>query len=350
MRLVALDIGSSALKAVEVKNPFSHRPMIVRAAIEPISQRVIDNGRILDTQELSQAMRRLWKHSGFHTNHAIIAYDGPRTMVRPITLPLLPLGLLRESLSIHAASTLPLPVDRFVLDFSPLRKSKTAGMVDGFLTAIESDVADALVNSCFHAGIDVRRIDLGPFAIARMFQPFYRGSTTAVLDIGSAITDIVIVNGDGLPLFMRTVQTGGTDITDNLCEILHIDVDEAERLKREVGLKPVADPALTPASKIIRKSMGAFVIGVKNTLNYYETSDEGLKIQKIMVTGGTSEMEGLTASISMATGIEADRSVLTRGRSAIKLRLNDKEQMSMVMDDSVRFTTAFGLVLGKDVK
>jgi type IV pilus assembly protein PilM len=348
--IVALDIGSSSLKAVEVKSPFSHHPAVINVGFKLLPEDTIENGEIKNVPALTDAIKDLWKTAKFRGQRVIIGLDGPRTMVRQVDLPLLPIDLLRKALPLHVKNALPLSVDKFVLDFLPLRPAKERNKVNGFLVAIEDEVAADLYQACSKAGLNVYRIDSIPFALARFFAPFYAGKTTAVINIGAATTDIIVVNSDGIPDFIRQVQTGGNDITTNLMESLGLGRADAEQLKIDVGLKSMSDPNMARASEIIRKSMKAFILGVKNTVKFYEMSDDGTKVRKLIITGGTSQMEGLSQSLSMATGIPHEDFSILRGLSGVKTRISSKDRADVLSDNSNEFTAAIGLVKGKDRK
>jgi type IV pilus assembly protein PilM len=348
--IVALDVGSSSLKAVEVKGAFTKHPSIIRVAYKKLKDGLIDNGEIQDVPGFTVALKEMWHENKIRTQKVILGVDGPRTMIRPVDLPLLPLDLLRQALPLHVKNALPLPVDKFVLDFIPIRKSTEKNKVHGFLAAIEDNFSTNLLQACAKANLDIYRMDMVPFALARLFASFYDGKTTAVVNIGGSTTDVIIVNPDGVPDFIRVWQTGGEDITTNIADELNIERDEAEKLKLEVGLKPQTDPDLVKVSDIIRKSMQSFILGVRNTIRFYETSDEGTKVRKLIVTGGTSQMDGMSQAMSLATKIDYEEVSIFRGRSTVRTRIRNKESNDTLSPRSAEFTPAIGLVVGKDRK
>lgn len=353
--IVALDVGASSLKAVESNNPFSRHPTAIRAGLVELEEGTIVNGDVADEFALAHSIKELWRIAGFKSNRVVVSFDGQKSLLRPMTLPLLPLDLLRQSLPLNAAGDLPMPSENYVLDFVPIAKSKDRGNVDGFLVAMDVDTANSLSTALMKANLSVLRIDSAAFAIARTFQPFYDGSPTAIVSIGSRTTNVVIVNGHGVARFIRIIPEGGHDVTKCLMDTMNIDHKSALELKKSIGLMGIERnndmtdmeyARLSQASELIRSQTKSIILRIRNSIQYYMESDDGIKVEKIIVTGGVAGMKGMVESVSMATGIESDQSFMKSRMNSVKLNIHDEAQSKLVMDRYDGFTTAFGLLLG----
>ena len=66
--VIGLDIGSSAVRAVEVSP--GRTPRIRRAARVPLAPGVVQNGQVRDPDEVTKAVRRLWHENRF--SHKVV--------------------------------------------------------------------------------------------------------------------------------------------------------------------------------------------------------------------------------------------------------------------------------------
>ena len=84
--IVGLDIGSSALKAVElrlVRNGFE----LVHIAHQNLQSDTIVDGHIIDLNHVSDSINRIWSDSNIKTNQVATSLSGHAVIVKKILLP-----------------------------------------------------------------------------------------------------------------------------------------------------------------------------------------------------------------------------------------------------------------------
>src|SRR3954452_1122858 len=86
--LVGLDIGSSAVKAVELK-PAGKGFRIAAFGSEPVPPDSIVDGPIIDATAVAAAIRRLLDRPGFKSRDVAASLSGNAVIVKKITLPLM---------------------------------------------------------------------------------------------------------------------------------------------------------------------------------------------------------------------------------------------------------------------
>src|SRR5438045_3717910 len=93
--VVGLDIGSSAVKAVELK-PAGKGFRITAFGTEPVPADSIVDGAIIDGGAVADAIRRLFDNHGFTTKAVAASLSGNAVIVKKITLPLMTESELAE--------------------------------------------------------------------------------------------------------------------------------------------------------------------------------------------------------------------------------------------------------------
>ena len=117
--VVGLDIGSSAVKAVELKA--SGKGFKVTAfAIEPVPPDSIVDGAIIDGAAVSDAIRRLFENKAFKTKDVAASLSGNAVIVKKISLPVMTEAELAESIYWEAEQYIPFDIQDVNLDYQIL--------------------------------------------------------------------------------------------------------------------------------------------------------------------------------------------------------------------------------------
>jgi len=304
---IGLDIGTSVVRAVELSYGRSG------TTLERFGQLVLPPGAVLDGQVVDEdavaaSLRKLWQATALSHKQVVLGVANQRVIVRQLELPWLPKAELRASLAFQVQDLLPLPVDQTVLDFFPLEElTDPSGnrTLKGLLVAAARETVLANVRCAEHAGLHVESVDLTPFAVLRALgrQTGAEVETEALIDIGARVTNIVIHSG-GVPRFVRILLVGGQDVTDAVSEQLGVPLAQAEVMKQSVGrggVEPGFDAALGDVVRTVASTSQDFVTEIRGSLDYYAASNPGVPVERIVVTGGGSRLDGILDRLAAAT-------------------------------------------------
>ena len=113
--VVGLDIGSSAVKAVELK-PAGRGYRVAAFGTEPLPPDSIVDGAIIDGAAVSDAIRRLFDARGIRTKEVAASLSGNAVIVKKISLPMMTEAELADSISWEAEQYIPFDVQDVNLD------------------------------------------------------------------------------------------------------------------------------------------------------------------------------------------------------------------------------------------
>ncbi|MHB1929285.1 MAG: type IV pilus assembly protein PilM [Acidimicrobiales bacterium] len=300
-RSIGLDIGSSAVRAAEVRLHGGgwHLARFGQVGLPPGA--VVD-GEVRDEETVSAAIRRLWSEAGFSGRHVVVGASGSRVLVRQAEAPDVPMGELRSSLEFRIQDLVPLPADNVEFDFGPLgpavagRESRTI-----MLAAIHGDVVRAQLAAVSAAGLSADQVDAVPLALLRAIGPSRapNGTAEAVVSVGADLT-VVAIRQDGVPAFIRVIARGGADVTRVLAESTTHQWALAEASKRLASDEwtDLVGRAATVAE------VGRLVTEVRDTIDFFGSRPEGSKpITSVLVTGGGSRTPGLLDDLAAALSL-----------------------------------------------
>ena len=242
--LVGLDIGTSAIRAAQVKTGRGGGAVTAFGQV-PLPPDVVVDGEIRDGEAVAEAIAQLWKRAKFRSKRVVIGIANQRVVVRQIDLPYLDEKELRDSLRFQVADHVPMPVEDAELDFEIIEDFQTEGgdhLMRVLLVAAASDMVNGFVQAASDGGLDPAGVDLTPFAVTRAVSPAARGEVgaagaEAVVDVGAGVTNIVVHEG-GRIRFTRTLPNlGGDDFTETIVEQLRVSREDAERMKRQTSMR-----------------------------------------------------------------------------------------------------------------
>jgi len=342
--VVGIDIGSSVLRAVEVSDPASSKPMLVRCHVVELPPGAVTSGEVIEPNTVAAALKQLWSSGGFKSKNVVLGMGNQRVLARDLSVPKMGLARIRQSLPFEVQDMLPIPVADALLDFYPISESEgpTGPLVNGLLIAAVKSAVLANVKATQLAGLTTVDVDLIPFALSRVMvtRPGVTG-TVALIDIGGSTTSVVIA-ADGVPQFVRIIATGGDDITQALHTELKSDVGQAEGMKRAMGL---ATGAVLESDKraveVIYKVASEQLTSLRNTINYFANTRPTEPVRQIVLSGGGAQLHGLPEALaemtrtSVIVGDPFATVGIARGIDAHQLRLSGST-----------FAVALGLALG----
>jgi type IV pilus assembly protein PilM len=303
--VVGIDIGSTAVRAVELSGAGKGLPTVLKFHSVPLPEGSVVRGEVQEINTVAEALKRLWSSGGFGSRNVVIGMGNHRVLVRDLAVPKGSMARIRESLPFHVQDMLPVPVADALLDFYPISETDdgvAGAQVHGLLVAAVKESVQANVKAVQLAGLIPVEVDLIPFALSRVV---YRGQpdpgVVVQIDVGARTTSVVVTTL-GSPLFVRIIPTGGDDLSQSLVDRLPTDHDTAESIKRSLGLAPGGAAAGDQyAVNIIREVTTELLSSLRNTITYFANTRPTLAIDRIVLTGGGSTLIGFGQALAELT-------------------------------------------------
>ena len=118
--VVGLDIGSSALKLVELKPRKGGEFSLVRLGVEPLSPEAIVDGSIMDSSLVVDAIHQLNSETKVKNPNFATSLSGHSVIIKKIQLPAMPPEELAESIQWEAEQYIPFDINDVRLDYMVL--------------------------------------------------------------------------------------------------------------------------------------------------------------------------------------------------------------------------------------
>jgi len=303
--VIGLDIGSSSIKLVEL-NEGKSGYKLQNLAISPLPPEAIVDGALMDSVTIVDTIRDLISTCKVKTKDVVTSVSGHSVIVKKITLPFMTKAELEESIQWEAERYIPFDINDVNIDFQIFgSSSENPEVMDVILVAAKKDIINDYVSILMEAGLNPVIIDIDAFALENMLGINYdleREEVVAIANIGASITNINIIKNN-TSAFTRDIFKGGNQITEEIQRQLHIDVEEAEKIK--VGSK--VDIASQPViQSVIKEASESLAIEIGNSLDFFQSTTTYEKIGKLFLSGGGSKIKDFDIVLQQQIGIPVE--------------------------------------------
>ena len=332
-RTVGLDIGSSIVKAVQLRKVGRAIELekFGMAEIFPGSdKKTVGNKR----EARMEAIRQALADGGISAKFSISVVSGESIIVRYIQLPDMPENELQGAIRWEAEDYIPFPLEEVNLDHMILGRSDVNGVmkVDVLLVAAKKDLLADHVELLKTVDLSPAIVDVDSFAFLNCYEVNYMppaDDVVALLNIGAEITSINIYLG-GVSRFSRDIAIAGDSITSAIQQRLNCSFQRAEELKIHEGAPVVHDDEMdgdiggdaslldtirgtverltgeelgedSPeliATTVLRGSLGGLTNEIRRSIQFFENQANGRPVQRVAIGGGTANLRNFDQYLS----------------------------------------------------
>lgn len=292
--LVGLDIGSSAVKAVELK-PSGKGYKVVAFGAEPLPPDSIVDGAIIDSTAVADAIRRLFETTrAFKSKDVCASLSGNAVIVKKITLPVMTESELDESIYWEAEQYIPFDIQDVNLDYQildPGTGPESRGSMDVLLVAAKREKIGDYTGVIAQAGKTPVVVDVDAFALQNAYEVNYGlepGKVVVLLNAGASAININILQGEQ-SVFTRDISMGGNAYTEAVQKELDLPFEAAEQLKKGI---PVDGATFEEAQPVLRAITENVLLEIQKTFDFFKATASSEQIDQIVLSGGASRVDG----------------------------------------------------------
>jgi type IV pilus assembly protein PilM len=326
--VVGLDIGSSAVKAVELK-PAGKGFRVSAFATEPVPPDSIVDGAIIDGAAVADAIRRLFENKGFKTKEVAASLSGNAVIVKKIILPVMTEAELAESIYWEAEQYIPFDIQDVNLDYQildPGTGPDSKGTMDVLLVAAKKEKILDYTGVIQQAGRTAVVVDVDAFALQNAYEVNYGHDPQAVvvlLNAGASAININILSGDQ-SVFTRDISVGGNAYTEAVQKELNLPFESAERLKKGEAVDGIAFSEVQPVLHAMTENV---LLEIQKTFDFFKATAASDRIDRVLLSGGASRVDGFIKALGdrFGTSVELLDPFKTVMFEADKLGVTDAE-------------------------
>lgn len=297
---LGVDIGSSSIKVVQLKKKGGRAVLETYGVISlgPYGGTSVGALASLKTEDIARALKDVMKESNVTTKSSILSIPSLASLIFLVTLP----GTVKESelkniIPIEARKYIPVPISEVTLDWFVIPNEDEMQENDSpsnikrnrevLVVAIHNETLTQYREILKQTDLESDAFEMEIFSNIRStfnneLAPFL------IVDFGASKTKVSIVESGVVKVF-HVVNRGSHDISRNISQALGMTFEEAEKLKRMVGLDASVNPEV---EKIIRLAVNYIFTDINSIVFAYQKK-YNKNISKVFLSGGGSLLKGL---------------------------------------------------------
>lgn len=307
--VLGLDIGSSAIKIVQLrnKNGLATLETYGEIALGPFAEKEVGQATNLPPEKLAEALKLVLKESNVTTHTCGVAVPFASSLVKLIEVPALDIKKLETVVPIEARKYIPVPISEVQLDYFVVPETEQklflgATSMDDMETselktrmvlivAMHNETLRKYTQAIQLAGLTPEFYEIEVFSNIRATTA-HSLAPVAIIDLGASTSKIYLVEL-GIVLASHVISTGSQDITRSLAKSTHMSITKAEEMKRQAGiLTGVANADAARVSHSATLTMEQIFSEARRVLLGFQKKYNKV-ITKVVLTGGGSTLKGV---------------------------------------------------------
>ena len=351
-KVLVIDIGSGNIKIVEGAGS-GKNVKVFKAISIPTPRNSFDDGHINNIIALKDSINDALESNAINTKSVIFTTESSAIITRIITVPMIKnLKEMESMIQLQMQQYLPIKFEDYILQFILLetieeqkseseeppkeleaktekkkfnlninlnmnlkfnknmfkRKEEGPSKARVRIAVVPKDMAEGYLDLAKELKLTPLGLDLNFNAVTKLFtkeividhEMYEKEETAVVIDIGQQSINIDIIS-QGICEFTKIIGSGGINIDMNISQQLDIDIIEAEKRKIHQGNLSAEsfqkeDEELV--NRVIRLVVDGWMREISKILQYYRNSNEGVKISRIYIHGGSSKMMGMEGYVT----------------------------------------------------
>lgn len=298
---VGIDIGSSGVRLVQLKHG-GGKPLLVTYGDSEVPQGLTQSDAALDRQKTAETIRTLAAEAKVSTKYAIAGIPSLKIYASVITVPRMSEVELAKGIRYQAEHYIPMALDQVKLDWSVIENPVPSKEMEVLLVATPNQTAEKYMEICQKAGFELLALEPNALAMSRALVPS-GPIAVIVLDMGGVATDLTILS-NGVPMLIRSIQVGGVTFLKSVAQHLGVDEPQAEQFIRKFGLTKTKLEGQVYNG--LKPALDTLLSEIDKSIKYFMSNHEGVKLERVVMTGGSSQVPELPAYLATATGLPVE--------------------------------------------
>jgi type IV pilus assembly protein PilM len=276
-----------------------------------LPQDAIVEGSIREMEIVSAALKNLLQNLKIKNKNVAVSVSGYSVIVKKITIPRKDERDLEGSIQGEAEQYIPFDINDVNLDYQILYSGEgeeeegKESYMDVLLVAAKKDIVEEYISLLHLTELNPAILDIDAFALQNTFEisDHEQSGCHALVHIGAQHLTINVIK-DGISIFTRDSSYGGSQVTGEIQKKLNISYQEAERIK--LGAKPIGAQQGPTIEETFTSTVTRWGQEIKRALDFVTTTFTDIKVDDILLSGGSSLIPGFTKYLGLETGLKID--------------------------------------------
>ena len=290
-KMVGIDIGTSAIKVVEIsrwgqgKTLENYGEIASDLIYKDSASANEKNSRAISSDFVSLAIKGILEEAKIKTKEVVFSIPDFYTFCTSFDIPPMPQNEIAGAVQYNASQYITLPISEVTLDWKIISGGANAP-IKVFLVAVPNQVIQEYQNIARAAGLELHAMEAEATAISRALAAKSK-KTVCLIDIGVQSSTVNIVDSGVLKRSYSFNFFSG-QLARSASSLLNVEYGKAEEIKNKEGIAS-ANKNLAQTLTLL---IDPLVAELRNICAEFLQAEQK-EVQEIYLTGGTANLPGL---------------------------------------------------------
>ncbi len=330
----ALDIGTDALRMVQLSGNIQHGWVLERFAYVPVSRQILQDSSDAGRRRLGETIASAASQAGIKTKNIALGMPSNKSFTTIIEIPTQDRRSMEKIIRYHADQYIPMSIDDAKVDYVILGPSPNDPKItEVLLSCTTIQYAEERMEGVEAYGFNLVAQEPDPIAMSRALTP--PGSTDAklIIDFGEDSTDLSIVYG--APRLVRMLPGGLTVLVRTVANSLNVKESQARQFILKFGL--AQDKLDGQVFKALDSTLESFAGELTKSARFFQTKYPNAKVGSVILSGFAGIIPFMAEYIEAKTGIQT-----IQGNPWQMVRVTPQQQQALAQV-AAEFSVVIGL-------
>lgn len=312
-KILSLDIGSKNTKIV-LGNQNKKNVIIEKAISMPTPIGCYNDGNILDITKFKDEILDVLQAENIKCKNIIITTKSTSVITRDIAIPIAKKEDMDSIIKFQMERYLPIKFDDYIMQYKILEEFEDEIKQAKITVVVYPKImAEGYYNLIKELKSNAVALDISSNSINKLFiedikvndENYGSEDTVAVIDLGYDFINVNIIS-KGNVQFTRIINFGGAHIDIDISKQLSVSEEEAEKKKLEecnLEIDDVSNMQGSMVNDIAKAQVRNWTQEIEKLIHYYKNKEQGNKVDKIYIYGGSSNLKGIQMFIKDALNL-----------------------------------------------
>lgn len=298
----ALDVGTSALRLIQLSGDMQHGFKLSRFAYVPVDPRVVQDTSDLGQRKMGEIILGAMKQAGIKTKNIALGLPAGKTYTAVIEVPNQTEKELKKTIKYELDQYIPMAVDEAEVDYTVLGPSPNdPSKAEVLISSSAMDYAESRMEMVERLGLNVIAQEPEPIAMTRALAPVGSQDARIIVDLGETSTDLVVVY-KGAPRLVRSVPGGLSALISAVATNLNVREDQARRFILRFGL--AQDKLEGQVFKALDGNLDMFAQEITKSVRFFQNKYVGAQVVGIVLSGFAGIIPFIAEYIEVKTNVQ----------------------------------------------
>ncbi|MCQ2570942.1 MAG: pilus assembly protein PilM [Candidatus Saccharibacteria bacterium] len=337
----ALDIGTDALRMIELSGNIQHGWVLQRFAYVPVSRQILQDSSDAGKRRLGETIVQAAEQAGIKTKNIALGLPSNKTFTTIIEVPTQDKKSIEKVVKYHIDQYIPMPVEDAKVDFVILGPSPNdPSITEVLLSCTSIKYAEERMESVEGFGFNLVAQEPEPIAMSRSLTPPGLTDARLIIDFGEDSTDLSMVYG--APRLVRMLPGGLSVLVRTVANSLNVKESQARQFILKFGL--AQDKLDGQVFKALDNTLENFASELTKSVRFFQTKYPNVPVGGIVLSGFAGIIPFMAEYIEAKTGIQT---IQGNPWQMVKVTPQQQQALSQV---AAEFSVAIGLAERSNVR